>query len=66
MSTKKADDVARAPVPAIYRDKRYSKRQVFTESLRALQVSQGRVEVAAGDDEALACLDQHADFERVE
>lgn len=62
MATKKADDAA----AVIYRDKLFAQRQVFTDSMRPLQVLKGRVEVKPDDAEALALLDQRADFERME
>lgn len=66
MATKKPEDAAGSPASVTYRDKRYAQRSVFTDSMRSLQVLRGRIEVKADDAEALAYLDQHADFERLE
>ncbi|MEE1883348.1 hypothetical protein V0R55_24600 [Pseudomonas soli] len=66
MATKKAEGADAAPVTITYLDKCYSQRTVHTGSMRTLRVVGARVEVKSDDEEALAFLDQHAEFERLE
>lgn len=66
MASNKTDDAPASPALVVYRDKRYAKRVLYTASMRALQVAHGRIEVKGGDTEAVAYLDKHADFERME
>lgn len=66
MATKKAEDAGALPVTVTYRDKCYSQRTLHTDSMRTLWVKGARVEVKSDDVEALAFLDQHAEFERLE
>lgn len=66
MATKKTESPDSAPGVATYCDKRYAQRFVFTAGMRQLAVTRGRIEVPADDREALECLDNHADFARLE
>ncbi|WP_054925461.1 hypothetical protein [Pseudomonas sp. NBRC 111142] len=66
MANKKPDDPLTTPAVASFRDTRFTSRQIFTTGLRSLSVVAGRVEVPTLDAEAIACLERHPDFERVE
>ncbi|AXA25908.1 hypothetical protein [Pseudomonas putida] len=66
MANKKPDNPLSPPAVAAFRDTRFTSRQVFTTGMRPLPVAAGRVEVPTTDAEAIACLERHPDFERVE
>lgn len=66
MANKKPDNPLNQSAVATFRDTRFTSRQIFTTDLRPFPVAAGRVEVPTMDAEAIACLERHPDFERVE
>lgn len=72
MATKKTDTAVESPVSAVtvtavtYRDTVYSARTVVLPDERTFPVVRGEVQVPADDAAALAWLDQHADYQRLQ
>lgn len=66
MANRKPDEPQHSMAVAAFRDTRFTSRQILTLDLRPLLVVAGRVEVPMSDADAIACLDQHPDFERLE
>ncbi|RCL22974.1 hypothetical protein C6A77_19235 [Pseudomonas sp. AFG_SD02_1510_Pfu_092] len=65
MATKKPTDVEpRTPASVTYRDTVFSSRVVIVGE-RVLNVVGSKLQVDEDDAEALACLEAHADFERL-
>ncbi|MBJ9975276.1 hypothetical protein IAE35_05310 [Pseudomonas sp. S75] len=66
MANKQSDDPHQPVAVAAFRDTRFTSRQIFTADLRPLLVAVGRIEVSTSDTDAIACLERHPDFERLE
>lgn len=66
MANKKPDEPQHSMAVAAFRDTRFTSRQIFTADLRPLLVAVGRIEVSTSDTDAVACLERHPDFERLE
>ncbi|MDO7900624.1 hypothetical protein ACE1YR_00755 [Pseudomonas sp. K1(2024)] len=66
MSNKKPDEPSQPLAVVTFRDLQYTSRQIFTADLRPLSVRAGLIDVPTSDAEAVACLEQHPDFARLE
>lgn len=66
MSAKKATAAPGATTEITYADKVFTSRTLFLSGDRPLVVVRGGVSVAADDAEALAYLEQHPEFEKLQ
>lgn len=66
MSVKKASAAPGAPAVVTYADKVFTSRTLFLPDGRSLVVVRGGVSAPADDAEALAYLEQHPEFEKLQ